>query len=95
VMMILAEGKKGGAVDPVLQFHAKDVTVESDRSLEVGYLQVHVADISHRHVLSFHRTKTLQPDETTVSSRMVKNGFQSRSAKHSPIRVSPEVVTAG
>jgi len=51
--MILAEG---GAVDPVLQLHAKDVAVESDRSLEVGYLQVYVAEyqLSARTVVPSH-----------------------------------------
>lgn len=45
--MILAEAEKGGAFDPVLQLHADDVTVKGDRSLEVGHVQVHVADVSN------------------------------------------------
>ena len=88
-MMILAEGKKGGAVDPVLQLHAKDVTVESDRSLEVGYLQVHVADIGNGHVLSFHCTKTLQPklNARSVHAQIVTGRSGSRRTEKGPVAV--------
>ncbi len=45
VMVIPASGKKGGGAHVDEQVEAKQVTVEGDRSVEVGNLEVHVADM--------------------------------------------------
>jgi hypothetical protein len=50
VMMVTAGGKEGGLLSETLrEFKAQDVAIESERAVEVGHLQVNVAD-SHLRV---------------------------------------------
>src|SRR4029077_8901352 len=54
VMVVAPEGEEGCTVDDVLDLHAQQVSVEADGSLEIGDLQMNVADVGYGRVAGLH-----------------------------------------
>ena len=54
MMVVVAEGEESSTLMPVLQRHADKVAVEADRSLQVGDLQVDMANVSNGFVGALH-----------------------------------------